>query len=201
MSADGLDRSKPIPRWKGIKASEQNRLPARLSDAEKAVSAGNLPQARSILESLVADYPASDLVRAKLASLAISQGDYKTAQVQLEKAIESAPGDPRFHSQLGTVYFQRAKQSFQQVLSAEPANPNALMTLAVIFRVRGNYKEADQAYNKVVQTYPDYLDGWIAYGRFAMELGDFKGAQTLFQRALALAPSRADIRQILETLK
>lgn len=200
MSADELDPSKPIPRWKGIKASEQNRLPARLSDAEKAASGGNLPQARTILESLIADYPGSDLVRAKLASAAMSQGDDQTAQAQLEKAVESAPRDPRFHSQLGTVYFQRAKQSFQQVLSAEPTNPNALMTLATIARVQGNYKEADQLYNKVVQTYPNYLDGWIAYGRFAMEVGDFKGARALFQQALALSPNRMNIQNYLNLL-
>lgn len=201
MSKERLDLSNPIPIWKEVRASAQNRLPARLSEAEKALTKGNMNEARLILESLVSDYPASDMVRARLASVAMSQGDYQIAKAQLERAIEAAPTDPRFHELLSDVYYHLSIDSLERVLNEDPYNLNALMKRATIARNEKNYKAANQYYNKVIQHHPNYVEGWVEFGRFALELGDYKNARILFERALTLSPNRSDIVHMLNNLR
>lgn len=115
--------------------------------------------ARSLLEKFLIVNPEEDDVRARLAEMQQTQGD-----------------------------FAAAEKSWKKVLEQDPDNPDARMALAGLYDARGDTATAVAAYAAYLESNPDDVPVLSRLGQLEYLRGRFDAARDLFDRALRLAP-------------
>ncbi|MEM1340694.1 MAG: tetratricopeptide repeat protein [Pseudomonadota bacterium] len=113
-----------------------------------------------------------------LMALAACQSAEERAQAHFERAVELlAEGD-----------FDRARVEFRNVFDLEGNNREARLVYADALRGRGQIDEAYGQFLRVVEQFPDDIEGRIALTQMALVLGNLEEAQRHGPRAMALAP-------------
>ena len=151
-----------------------------LGDAYLAL--GQPDDAQPLFARAVAVDPASAAAWYGAGRVALAAGELRPAVEALERALELHPGASAIHYPLGLAWrglgeMERAERhlTVPGTVEAQPADP--LMTAL-----------------------DDLLESAAAYGargRFAFDAGQWAAAADLFERALALDPANADLRQRL----
>jgi tetratricopeptide (TPR) repeat protein len=111
----------------------------------------------------------------------------------LEKAIYLYPNHVRARLLFGSLLQQKkeykaAKQQFDEVLSHEPCNGDALMSCARLARDEGNVQEAADYYKKATHYCPTNFHAHFEHAYMYHQAGDFDNAITSYTRALELNP-------------
>jgi serine/threonine-protein kinase len=115
------------------------------------------------------------------------------AQVDCEKALAADPKLAEGHVCLGNLYQQtghpdEAAKQFQQALSTEQDNANALLGLAKAFDKMGNTQAAEETYKKAIALRPQY---WAVYnwmGAFYFRHAQYAEAEAMFKKVTDLTP-------------
>lgn len=115
--------------------------------------------ARSLLEKFLILNPEQDDVRARLAEMQQTQGD-----------------------------FAGAEKSWKKVLEQDPDNPDARMALAGLYDARGDTATAVAAYAAYLESNPDDVPVLTRLGQLEYIRGRVEPARDLLDRALRLAP-------------
>ena len=89
-------------------------------------------EAAAIFTQLTVDYPEMPEPYNNLAVLYAAQGDYDRARASLEAAVRANPGYAVAHQNLGDIYAQLARQSYQQAQKLDPANATIAPKLALL---------------------------------------------------------------------
>ncbi|GHV49589.1 hypothetical protein AGMMS49579_01710 [Spirochaetia bacterium] len=76
----------------------------------------------------------------------------------------------------------------QEVISAEPANLEALFVLATLEGASGKEKEQRNILEQIIKTDPVNRDALLSLGNIALRSGSYRSAGTYFDRVLAAAP-------------
>ena len=95
----------------------------------------------------------------------------------------------------------RAMIEFRNVFKLDGTNHDARATYAKLLRDRGDLHESYSQYLRLVEQYPDDIDGNRALAEIALETANFDDAQKYATIAAKLAPEDADIKAILLTLQ
>ena len=94
--------------------------------------AGRRPEAISLLQELVQDYPELAEPHNNLAVLHAAAGDYAKARAELEETLRLNPNFAPAHENLGDVYVRLAGESYARALLAEPASATLPKKLAIV---------------------------------------------------------------------
>jgi Flp pilus assembly protein TadD/glycosyltransferase involved in cell wall biosynthesis len=133
---------------------------------------GHSEVAQWLLDKLLNDSPDHAQAHHERAVLAHHQGDMHTAGLHFKRAAELAPGNPVLQKSLGDFY---------NVAQGQPA-------------------EAIGQYQKVLALSPDDLETLLTTAHLCTSLRRFDEARKYYQKVLDLAPSHAEVRQILNQL-
>ena len=125
------------------------------------------------LNYLKTDYPSSNKY-------------YSTAIELLPYAIEPKLGYVLPLSALGN--WDEVINTYNQILTIDPQNTLVNYRLGAIYYYRGNYEEAYQLVEKVVNLYPFDYDSVILFAWINLQRGDFRKAEVLFQKSILIRP-------------
>ena len=115
----------------------------------------------------------------------------------------SNAGDSHFENQLAAAYIQKMRETTDfgyieragklvlQVLTAEPANYEALLLRSEIGLERHQFREVAEFSRRMIRIAPDDPWNWGTLGDALMELGQYDGAADAYQKMVALRPNQS----------
>jgi tetratricopeptide (TPR) repeat protein len=124
------------------------------------------------LAEKVKEYPRRDDLHYEIAGVYYKKGDFRSSAAAIERAIELAPAEAKYHYQLGRVH----------------------LTMKELDRAEENFREA-------VRLFPDRLPGpYAALGDVLAQKRDIAGAIAQFKKCLELDPQNATYQYVLGCL-
>jgi tetratricopeptide (TPR) repeat protein len=137
-------------------ASAESRWTDVVQQARQALAAGDIAQAKALLEQALADGCASAEVRRLLGSVLGASGDLERAREELERVLQTDPGDAAALSDLGNIHRIRgfaaeAESCYRRALSHNPKNRTARFNLAQLDDEAGRTELALQALRSLVE--------------------------------------------------
>jgi tetratricopeptide (TPR) repeat protein len=106
-------------------------------------------QAEAEFQAAIADNPADEQAHLMMGAAAAKRGDTKAAFSEDTKAVELQPNDADALVELGKILMtmnenEKAQETFERAVKAEPTNTVARYRLSVLYRRQGKTAEADQ---------------------------------------------------------
>ncbi len=86
------------------------------------VESGRIDDALFVFQQLTEEFPEIPEPYNNLAALYAARGDFEKARSALDGALRANPGFAVGHQNLGDVYAQLARQSYQRALQIDPGN-------------------------------------------------------------------------------
>jgi tetratricopeptide (TPR) repeat protein len=163
-------------------------LPARVRQAEALFEAGTLAESQRLFETLVKEPPAEPAAEVGLGRLAASQGNHEEAVKHFARAVALFPELGAAHYGLALSYRALGRQE------------EARQALALHERYGAIWPAIDDRVLSAVLALRDDASARMQRGRRLAAAGDFEGAITEYQAALARDPSLAIAHASLITL-
>ena len=88
-------------------------------------------------------------------------------------------------------YLEQAAESFQQVITAKPDDPEGYYNLGTLNLRKNDFKQARQYLQQTLKLRPDYPEAWNNLGMMAAQEGHPEEAIQNFQQSLLLRPTYA----------
>jgi serine/threonine protein kinase/tetratricopeptide (TPR) repeat protein len=154
---------------------------------------GNYVGALSALEKSVDVDPRFALAQAKLGEVYVSLGRDGEAERASRTALELSEGLPDFERYLiGASHamilndHDQAIAAYERLAAAAPGDPQINFNLADLYEQVGDFDEAREHLDKVLQNDPNYVDALYAVGRVSIRAGNPQEALDPLNRALSL---------------
>jgi len=132
----------------------------------------------------------SDLMRADilLTSIHLRQQEFDKALVTAQQAAEKDPDNPVYHNLMGAAYvgqqdFDAATIQFNQALAIEPEFTPALTNLAMLDYQQGNYDEAKERLEAVLQFNENNVQALVGLARIAESNEDIRTTARHLEKA------------------
>ena len=124
---------------------------------------------------------------------AVQERDPAEARAIYETALKEHPDSPRLHTGYGNVLFalgldKPAEAAWQYALTLDPTHKKALQNSMVQRTRTGRADEAIPLGERLVATYPMYIEGWDGLAAAYLAVQDGQGARVAAERAVALSP-------------
>ena len=179
-----------------VQADERNR-DARLLLAQTYESQGELLQSAKQLQALLEYYPKDNEVRLKLGNLYLKGGRADIDQSrQLAKAILAEEGNDsnidalnlwgNASARLGE--FSESVTAFEKIISLDPKNVSAYISLGTSHVMRNNFPEAEQAFLKARELDPKGKTALLSLANYYRVKKDLKKAEEIYKTAVDLFP-------------
>lgn len=94
---------------------------------------------------------------------------------------------------------QQARSQIDQLLR-DPNNLTAYFLKGELEQSQGNFNQAIEAYQSILQRQPENVDALLALGGIWFQQQRFQEAETIYKRAIVLRPNDWDLRRILAEL-
>ena len=142
----------------------------RFADAIASLDAGNLEQARALLERLTEDLPDSGVPAINLGILHARERRWEEAEAVLSLGLERDPGSAVAYDELGLVYretgrFKLAEGAYRQALDQAPGHAQAHRNLGILLdlylRRPAEALQHLEAYQALTGTEDKQVSGWI----------------------------------------
>jgi Flp pilus assembly protein TadD len=174
-----------------------------LAEAEHAISAGRLEQARLMIGRAVAAGANGPQIDRLLADLAFASGSNAEAQQRYQNLLAGNPTDPLLAERAGIAALKLRNVATASVLidratKSPKATWRAWNARGVIADLQQDWSAADAAYAEAAKRAPDEADVINNRGWSQLLRGDWKGAVGLFERAAELGPRSTRIANNLE---
>jgi tetratricopeptide (TPR) repeat protein len=158
-----------------------------------AIMVGKAPQARTILESALQQWPQDTMARCQLAQIYLVQNHKERARQEAAQALSRAPSSPLVlltTALVNIAYFDlpAASQHLQEALAADQRFVPAYVYLAKI-QLGGNY--LDRAWNTIgraLKLAPREAEVLTLAGFIRLAFRDYQAAKEYFGRAVAANP-------------
>jgi DNA-binding winged helix-turn-helix (wHTH) protein/TolB-like protein/tetratricopeptide (TPR) repeat protein len=136
---------------------------------------------------------------------AVERGEFAQARVDLARALELSPNDAKARMWLGNALFAdaRPREALVELDRALELNPLSFIThirRALVLDALGLNKEAVEAATRASTLAPKHPNPHWTLALIATSRGDLAQAIAHFEAALALDPTRSDLRIQLATL-
>jgi protein O-GlcNAc transferase len=138
---------------------ESAALHLRFQKAVEAQESGQMARTRVLYRQLLREAPDfADVVHA-LGLLEVQTGDVNEGLALLERSVRLAPGNPRYHNNLGEIYrlqkrMALASECFRTCIALDPTFAAAHTNLANILQSRGDVPGAIVEYRKAIALDP-----------------------------------------------
>ena len=171
--------------------------------ANAAERSGQEDVATTLLGEIAADSPRYLQAQERLALLSFNRGDYDKAQARFAALRQEFPDDAQVldtylveTAQLRrTQQWRRLEKLLKEALARYPDQVDLLYVLADFNAARGNLKEAEEQFNKILAADPANIDALIAYGYMLLtQTDDEKKAAQLIEAAIKLYPDSPAIQ-------
>jgi Flp pilus assembly protein TadD len=125
-----------------------------------------------------------------LGNALLDLGRFEEATASYRHALELNPSSAKAHKNLGSALrelgqLEEAEASLERALALEPASADVLTSLATVQRLLGRGEEADAKVQRALELDPGEVSAAIARADFAVDRGDFEGAEALYRDAFA----------------
>jgi len=160
---------------------------------------GQLDEAEALYREILTTAPENATVMHFLAMIAVTKGAYDNAISLLYKAIEldKKQAAPYFNLAMalqGAGYLNEALENYQKAIKMDKDfAPEGYNNIGNIYRIKKDFKKAEQFYHKAVKAAPDRA--FFAYnglGLLQREQGKNDDALESFQNALDIEPTAPD---------
>ena len=171
--------------------------------ANAAERSGQEDVATTLLGEIAADSPRYLQAQERLALLSFNRGDYDKAQARFAALRQEFPDDAQVldtylveTAQLRrTQQWRRLEKLLREALARYPDQVDLLYVLADFNAARGNLKEAEEQFNKILAADPANIDALNAYGYMLLtQTDDEKKAAHLIETAIKLYPDSPAIQ-------
>lgn len=173
------------------------RAAQRLAQATRLHQSGELDQARSIYESLLAERPDHADALHLLGVIALQRQQADRAIALIERAIAQDPARADFYGNRGLAWqalgrHARALHDFEQAVAIDPRSAAAHYNRGTAFQQMQEHTAALQSYEQALALAPDFADAWVNSGVALQELGQWERALQRYAQALQIAPDHAN---------
>lgn len=138
--------------------------------------------------------------------LSYLSGKHDNAIMFYKRAITAMPAS--VEAQLGYVYPLSAKENwnevikqYEDILKKDPGNSVVNFRMGLIYYNRKDFLTAKKYLDKVINLYPFNYDGVHLSAWNHLNMGNYREAQQLFQKALLIKPSDASSLEGLKQIK
>jgi Flp pilus assembly protein TadD len=186
-----------------VAAATPERAPPALAEAEHAITAGRLEQARLMIGRAVASGVSGTQIDRLLADLAFATGNNEEAQQRYQKLLAADPANSFLAERAGIAALKLGDVATSFVLidratKSPKATWRAWNARGVIADLQQNWPAADIAYAEAARRSPDEPEIINNQGWSQLLRGDWKRAADVFERAAWLDPHSARIANNLE---
>ncbi|HEY6483974.1 MAG TPA: sulfotransferase [Steroidobacteraceae bacterium] len=186
-----------------IKVATRN---PRLMRAAAALCSNDIPLAESLLRAHLKEHPTDVAAIRMFAEVAARIGRFAQAETLLARCLELSPGFAEARAHYAAVLNRQnrpreALQQLDQLLAADPNNPNHRNLKASILVAIGEYPGAIALYAGLLAHYPRQAKIWLNYGHVLKTSGRQDEALRAYRKCLQLAPDLSDAWFTLANLK
>lgn len=194
MLAVGQARSQPSAHTSGATAS--------LDQVRTYLDAHRVTEALRMSAALSAQHKQDAQFHLALGVLLGSAMEYKTAELELDKANDLQPGTFEILFDLGQVSLRRgeflkAEQMLNRALALKPESSETLFLLAQVLANESRPMDALALLVRAHKTAPDNMDVVLLMARISIAQRYYEDAIPLLESAIAVAPQRTDLRSAL----
>lgn len=177
--------------------------PARLLQARVTAAAGDLPDALSQVEAVLARQPGNaDGWVLKGDLLARLSNDRAAVQQAYQRALTAKPDHASAHAALVAFYLDRrevdaARQQLAAMQKLLPRHPQTLLFDGQIALLDGNLPRARERFQDLLRVLPEHVGVLQSAGAVELRLNAPVQAEVLLSKAVALAPDSLSARRLL----
>lgn len=144
-------------------------------------------------------------VHLALATIFLEQDDFRAATAEVKHVLRADAKYPDANGIMGRIYlkqklFPSAIKYLKRELSMNESSVEFRLDLATAFYMLGDLRSALEEFTLLIDTDPDFYPGWLMCGKILFELGKTDESEFYLERALALNPKSAEVKQTLANL-
>jgi tetratricopeptide (TPR) repeat protein len=178
----------------------------RLMAAADALVEDRLAVAEHLLREHLRAHPTDVAAMRLLGETGTRLGRYGDVELILTRALELAPSFVAARYNLAIVLYRQQKgvealPHLEQLLAAEPAEPNYRNLMAACLGLVGEYDRAIEIYEGLLADFPGQPKVWLSYGHALRTAGRRDQTVAAYQRCLDLAPAIGETWWSLANLK
>ncbi|HLJ93950.1 MAG TPA: tetratricopeptide repeat protein [Gemmataceae bacterium] len=175
---------------------------AQLKRAQTFLETGRVPQAVTLLQQLVRQYPNSASCWLTLGRALGRQRQWPASEQALKRATQLAPDNSEIQVQLGIALFfegnANAEAAFHKAIQLQPDCAPAYYNLGLCLIKRRDVTAAIEAFRTAVRLQPDLADAYIGLGSQLVLQGQLPDAIRQLRRAVELHPADPRAQQLLK---
>lgn len=167
---------------------------------------GQIDKLIEVSQESLEKFPDNTVINMILADVLVGKGDNYGALKHYRKVTEIDPGSSRAYLLQGTVYdsltqYDQAKEMYQQVVLAEPANPLGHHFLGQSQIRSGDYEGAKVSLGKAVALRPNFIQAREHLAWVLIKLGKNDEAVRELKLLVKLDPRNQKVRSYLDNLQ
>jgi len=174
--------------------------------AQRLILEGKPDEALEQYEKMYQKYPNDAGLLARIASVYLSQKNFRAAEQTFKAVIKLEPNSPSVYLQMAQLYKEQGneaarKEALRKVIALDPnglLGHKALNEFGLADGMDklkdGRWKEAIAIFNHVLKIEPDNSYAMLALGRAYIGLRDYDRAKTIFLKMLASDPGNMKAR-------
>lgn len=179
------------PLRRAAKRSDDANIETVLASA--LIATGARDEALELLRRAIKRQPPFLPAFAELGRELGKDGAFEEAIAVLERGLELAPASPDLRMALGHIHVKRndrktARALFVQVRAAAPERYDALVGVAQVMALDGEYAAAAELYKRAVALQPDDALTRINLAKCLLELGDREAGEAALRMAARSTP-------------
>ncbi len=183
-------------------SAKSDFAPALISKARIVAGEGNIPEAKAIVDAVIASQPKDHDAYLLAGAIESSQGNTEEAIRYFKKAIEVRPHSIPPQSAIVSILFQtnrydEAAQAIENMKKVAPKHPQTIYLEATASYQQKNYKKTRELTQQLLKFSPNNAMALQLAGAAEFQLGSYIQAETYLTRALQKAPTLAMARRLL----
>ena len=178
----------------------------KLMEAAAALAGNKLAVSERILRPYLKEHPTDVAAIRMLAEIGARLERYDEAEKLLARCLELAPSFSAARHNYASILLREnrpraALVEADRLLASEPRNPGYRALKAATLSQLGEFQQASQAYQSLLNEFPNQPRGWMSYGHTLKTLGKVKKGIDAYRRAIAQLPSLGEAYWSLANLK
>ena len=169
-----------------------------LKSAHEAIRRGNMAVARTAAKAAAVQAPASVEAWWVLGTAAAGMDDFQAAEAAFARAAENAPAGSKLRAQMLSLRGKplmsdgrvaEAVDSARAAIADGQADTSSLVRVSYTLTHAGLPAEALPLMLDATRRDPDHAEAWYSLGSVCRAMGDIKGAEAAFKKAIELSPT------------
>lgn len=183
-------------------AAQPDYAPAKLLEARKKAAAGNLAEAQTIVDGVLAREAKNEDALLLKGALLAAQGKDEESRAIYRLAIETRPDFlPAYSALIASLFaqqkFDEAATTLEALKKVAPRHPQTIYLDAQASYQRKDFKATRELTQQLLRNSPNNANALQLAGAAELQLGAYAQAETYLARALQAAPQLTLARRLL----